>query len=80
MTDQWNEVLRCPQCRNTGVANLSQLKDADTPTVDSVSDSFKAVQTEYGPTSIAGPATFRRCRKATPPQLAESFIQPVVCF
>lgn len=49
MTDQWNEMLRCPQCRNTGMANLSQFEDADMPTVDSVPDGFKAVQTENGP-------------------------------
>ena len=49
MTDQWKERLRCPQCRDTGMASLSQFKDAQTPTVDSVPDGFKAVQTEYGP-------------------------------
>jgi hypothetical protein len=49
MTDQWNEKLHCPQCRQTGTASLTHLKDADMPTVDSVSDGFKAVQTEYGP-------------------------------
>jgi hypothetical protein len=49
MTDQWNEHLRCPQCRNTGEASLSHFKDADIPTVNRVTDGFKAVQTEYGP-------------------------------
>jgi hypothetical protein len=49
MTDQWSEQLRRPQCRNTGMASLYHFKDADTPTVDSVTDGFKAVQTEYGP-------------------------------
>jgi hypothetical protein len=49
MTDQWNEMLRCPQCPNTGMTSLSQFKGANTPTVDSISDGFKAVQTEYGP-------------------------------
>jgi hypothetical protein len=49
MADQWNEELRCPQCHNTGMASLSQFKDANMPTVVSVPDGFKAVQTEYGP-------------------------------
>jgi len=49
MTDQWNEVLRCPQCSNTGTARLSQPKEAEMPTVDGVPDGFKAVHTEYGP-------------------------------
>jgi hypothetical protein len=49
MIDQWNEELRCPQCSNTGLASLSQPEDAKTPTVEGVSDGFKAVQTEYGP-------------------------------
>jgi hypothetical protein len=49
MTDQWNEELRCPLCRNTGMASLSQFKDANMPTVDYGPDGFKALQTEYGP-------------------------------
>jgi hypothetical protein len=49
MTDQWNEELQCPQCRNTGVASLSQPEDAEMPTVEVVPDGFKAMQTEYGP-------------------------------
>jgi hypothetical protein len=49
MADQWDEHLRCPQCRNTGMASLSQLKDARMPTVHLVTAGFKAVQTEYGP-------------------------------
>jgi hypothetical protein len=49
MTDQWNEKLRCPQCGNTGMVNLSQFEDADMPTVDGITDSFKVVQTQYGP-------------------------------
>jgi hypothetical protein len=54
MVDQWSEQLHCPQCRNTGTANLSHFKDADTPSVDRVSDGFKAVQTEYGPNFHCG--------------------------
>jgi hypothetical protein len=49
MTDQWNEHLRCPQCRNTGMASLSHFENAEVPTVDLVTAGFKAVQTEYGP-------------------------------
>ena len=49
MTDQWNEQLQCPQCRNVGMASLSQLEDAEMPTVEVVPDGFKAMQTEYGP-------------------------------
>jgi hypothetical protein len=49
MIDQWNEELRCPQCRQKGTAILSQRDDNDMPTVDRVADGFKAVQTEYGP-------------------------------
>jgi hypothetical protein len=49
MTDQWNEDLCCPRCRNTGTARLSQCTDADIPIVENVSDGFEAVKTEYGP-------------------------------
>jgi hypothetical protein len=48
MTDEWNEQLRCPHCRRTGVARLSQ-GEHDTPTVQIVPDGFKVVQTSYGP-------------------------------
>jgi hypothetical protein len=43
MIDQWNEVLRCPQCRNTGIAQLVSVQRKNMPTVDSVPDGFKAV-------------------------------------
>jgi hypothetical protein len=46
MIDQWNEEHRCPQCGSTGMASLSQPKDAGMPTVEDVADGFKAVQTE----------------------------------
>ena len=49
MTDEWSEQLRCPQCRKTGMASLSQGEDHQTPTALSVPDGFKIVQTEYGP-------------------------------
>jgi len=54
MTDQWNEVLRCPQCSNTGIASLSQFEAANMPTVDNVPDGFKVVQTEFGPDFYCG--------------------------
>ena len=54
MTDQWNEDLHCPQCRNAGRASLSQFNDSDIPILDNVSDGFKAVQTEYGPNFHCG--------------------------
>jgi hypothetical protein len=49
MADRWDERLRCPQCRNSGMASLSQFKDARMPTVELVTAGFKAVQTEFGP-------------------------------
>jgi hypothetical protein len=54
MIDQWNEVLRCPQCKSSGLVNLSQPNDSDMPSVDSISDGFKAEQTEYGPGFLCG--------------------------
>jgi hypothetical protein len=49
MTDQWGEILRCPQCSNTGAVSLSQSDEAKMPTVRGISDGFRLVQTEYGP-------------------------------
>lgn len=54
MIDQWNEVLRCPQCRNSGTASLSLSQHAETPTVEAVHGGFKVVQTEYGPNFRCG--------------------------
>jgi hypothetical protein len=54
MTDQWNEQLQCPQCRQTGLVSLSQSADAEMPIVDRVSDGFKAIQTDYGPNFHCG--------------------------
>lgn len=48
-TDQWTEQLRCPQCRRTGMVNLYQGRNDDTPTVDDLPEGFKIVITEYGP-------------------------------
>jgi hypothetical protein len=49
MIEEWDEKLRCPSCRKTGVASLSQGERDNMPTVQSLSDGFRAVQTEYGP-------------------------------
>jgi hypothetical protein len=49
MADQWNEQLRCPNCGKTGIASLSQGQSDDTPTVHSVPDGFKVVDSRYGP-------------------------------
>jgi hypothetical protein len=53
LKSQWpingNEKMRCPQCRNTGIASLSQSEDAQIPTVHGIPDGFIVVQTEYGP-------------------------------
>jgi hypothetical protein len=54
MTDQWNEQLECPQCRQTGLVSLSQPEDAEMPVVDRVSDGFKTIQTECGPNFHCG--------------------------
>jgi hypothetical protein len=49
LIDQWDEKLRCQKCGRTGMASLFQDDGAHTPTVQSVPDGFKVVQTEYGP-------------------------------
>lgn len=49
MTDQWNEQLQCPNCRNKGMASLSQGEGVEEPTVQIVPDGFKVVHTSYGP-------------------------------
>jgi hypothetical protein len=54
MTDQWDEKIHCPQCFKTGMASLSQFLDAQIPTVDRVTDGFKAIPTAFGPTFHCG--------------------------
>lgn len=49
MTDQWTEKLRRHSCAKTGNVSLSQGDGDQTPTVLSIPDGFKVVQTEYGP-------------------------------
>jgi hypothetical protein len=47
----WTEILRCPNCGLTGVANLSQPKHADAVIViDTISGGFKASSSQYGDT------------------------------
>jgi hypothetical protein len=52
--DQWIENMRCPKCRRTGCAELSQASgqaynDGDQDVrVESLPDGFKVVQLEYG--------------------------------
>jgi hypothetical protein len=47
MKDQWYENLRCPTCRKTGKASLSQDNDG-APTVQLLPEGFKVVDTQYG--------------------------------
>jgi hypothetical protein len=49
MTDQWNEPLECPQCRQAGLVSLCQPRDAETPIVHCIPNGFKAIHTESGP-------------------------------
>jgi hypothetical protein len=71
--DEWNEQLRCPKCRKTGIASLSQGQRDDIPTVQGVvPDGFKVIQTQYGPDFIARAAISLLNRRS--PQLAASFI------
>jgi hypothetical protein len=49
MSDIWNEKLRCPQCRKTGMATLSQATTIAPPTVDVVPEGFKIVAGKNGP-------------------------------
>ena len=49
MSDQWNEQLRCPRCSRIGMASLFHAEGDQSPTVLTVPDGFKVVETEYGP-------------------------------
>jgi uncharacterized Zn finger protein len=49
--ESWTEVLRCPNCGLTGVANLSQPKHvAAVIVIDTMSQGFKAISSQYGDT------------------------------
>jgi hypothetical protein len=45
--DRWIENLRCPICRKTGTARLSQA-DGWSVHMESVPEGFKVVRSEYG--------------------------------
>jgi hypothetical protein len=46
--EHWTEVLRCPNCGLTGVANLSQPKHVGAAIViDAMSEGFKTVSSQY---------------------------------
>jgi hypothetical protein len=49
MIEEWNENLRCPVCRKTGIASLSQGERDETPNVLTVPNGFRVEQTEFGP-------------------------------
>ena len=49
MANQWDEHLRCPQCRRTGLASLHQSEGDRMPTVEFVTAGFDKMQTEFGP-------------------------------
>jgi hypothetical protein len=49
MKDQWDEMLRCPNCRKSGIASLRYEKSEEMQTVHSVPDGFKVVDTQFGP-------------------------------
>jgi hypothetical protein len=49
MTDHWTERVHCAECHKVGVASLSQAKGEDMPTA-TVSDGFRVLKSEYGPT------------------------------
>jgi hypothetical protein len=51
MTDQWTEILRCPNCALTGVALLSQPTGPNFGiAVDHLPAGFKLVTSQYGDT------------------------------
>jgi hypothetical protein len=50
MIDEWNERITCPKCHQTGQASLSQRKNDDVPSVQSLHEGFKVVDTQFGPT------------------------------
>ena len=59
MHDQSNEQLRCPKCRTTGMASLSQGENDEVPTVLIVPVGFEVVQTEFGPDFQCGACNVR---------------------
>lgn len=50
-SNQWTELLSCPNCRRSGSALLSKPeKRAFDFSVESIPDGFKVVRTEFGET------------------------------
>jgi hypothetical protein len=49
MDEQWTETLRCPSCRKTGPASLTQGEQDETPRVNDLAAGFKVIYTQYGP-------------------------------
>jgi hypothetical protein len=49
VSDQWTEILRCPNCAVTGVASLSQNADGAL-LINALPVGFIAVSSEYGDT------------------------------
>jgi hypothetical protein len=46
--DHWVEVLRCPRCKNTGTAELSELGSSFDIKVDSLPEGFRVFESEHG--------------------------------
>ena len=48
--DHWVEILRCPQCKNTGTAELTEIGSSHDIKVkaDRVPEGFTIFETEYG--------------------------------
>jgi hypothetical protein len=71
--EHWTEVLRCPNCGLTGVANLSQPKQvAAAIVIDNMPEGFRAVSSQYGDTFFCvgcnRPATeIARCQQVQIP-------------
>jgi hypothetical protein len=49
MDEQWTETLRCPRCRKTGPASLTQGEQDETPRVNNLASGFKVIYARYGP-------------------------------
>jgi uncharacterized protein YbaR (Trm112 family) len=47
-SDHWIEILRCPQCRGTGVAELSEGETALEDRADVVPAGFKVLHSPHG--------------------------------
>jgi hypothetical protein len=46
--DHWLEVLRCPECKRTGIAELSDPGGATDVKVDIVPAGFSVVESKHG--------------------------------